>query len=180
MLSWRNSGSSLPSKAQIVRYQPHGPDSETLRVDLKLKRPWNVIPGQYIYLTIPSVTRHGSGLVQAHPYYIAWIDPDKVDDTITLLVQCRGGFSKDLRNCGLGASAIIDGPYGGAQQLDHFDNILFFASGIGIAAHLLHIQHLLLAHNAKRAQARRIAVVWFLESKGKIASSTVLTPLTKR
>ena len=45
------------------------------------------------------------------------------------------------------------------------------ASGIGIAAHLLAIRHLLQAHEDKTARVRRISLLWFLEQPGKLLGS---------
>ena len=60
----------------------------------------------------------------------------------------------------------MDGPYGHGAELDCFDKILFVASGIGVAAHLLAIRHLLQAHQDQTARVRRVSLLWFLEKTG--------------
>lgn len=40
---------------------------DALRVTYKIARPWNVQPGQHIYVTIPSI-----GLWTSHPFSVAW------------------------------------------------------------------------------------------------------------
>ena len=65
------------------------------------------------------------------------------------------------------SSAIVDGPYGQMQSLDKFDKVLFVASGVRIAAHLLSAKHLLEAHEDRSARVRRLSLVWFLETSGE-------------
>ena len=138
--------------------------SQVMDVTITLKRPWKVAPGQYIYLTHPSISLHQASFLQAHPYIIAWEE----DTTITVLIQRDKGFTEALfTSPSLASSIIVDGPYGHSQPLDEYDKVLFIASGIGIAAHLLQIKHLLDAHNNKSARVRRVTLVWFLETIGK-------------
>lgn len=87
-----------------------------------------------------------------------------VNDTIILHVQEAQGFTRRIAQSNVdGLSIIVDGPYGRQPALDRFDKVLFLASGIGIAAQLLHVRHLVEAHNAKTARARRITICWFLQ-----------------
>lgn len=110
------------------------------------------------------------GLLQAHPYMIAWTS--LTGKYIEVIIECQSGFSSDIRLCRLGTtSAIVDGPYGSALAVDNYDTVLFMASGIGIAAQLLAIRHLLDAHINKTARVRRICVAWKIESQG-ISNST--------
>ncbi|KAF2439148.1 hypothetical protein P171DRAFT_132259 [Karstenula rhodostoma CBS 690.94] len=132
-------------------------------------------PGQYVYLTAPGLHRHSLGFLQSHPYVIAWIESTEPNEKhgesqgghwseITILVERNKGFSDAIFALKRTSSFLIDGPYGHIQSLDHYDKVLFMASGIGVAAHLLHIRHLLEAHNTKSARVRRITLVWFLET----------------
>lgn len=45
----------------------------------------------------------------------------------------------------------------------------FIASGLGITAHFLAINHLLRAHENKTARIRRLTLLWFLETRDQFA-----------
>lgn len=147
----------------MVKHSSANRAAEATEVTLTLKKPWNVRPGQYVYLTLPSLRRHHGGFVQAHPYVIAWHD----ESEITLLIQRHGGFSNDLFDTHTTPNSIIvDGPYGHDQPLLDYDKVLFIASGIGVSAHLLAIRALLKAHDDQSARVRRVTLLWFLETAG--------------
>jgi predicted ferric reductase len=165
---YRNLGSGPSCQASIVHYPQGGKDSENaVQLRVTVKRPWKVLPGQFVYITIP----HGFGLIQAHPYMIAWVldNETSLEQTIVLLVRTEQGFSSRLRLCSEATRVILDGPYGGAQyhRLSQYDKVLFMANGIGITSHLLSIRYLLMAHDDRTARVRRLSLVWFLETKGK-------------
>ena len=148
-------------------------DQGTLKVDalllhVTLSRPMKVRYGQYVHISIPTVPHTLIGRLQSHPYLVAWADGDdcKPSSTIALLVQCRSGFSNKLRLCQSPTRLSLHGPYGGSQALELFDKVLFMASGIGIAAHLLAAQRLLQAHNCQTSRVRRISLLWFLDTEG--------------
>lgn len=90
------------------------------------------------------------------------------DSLVVLHLTVSNGFTKKLLRCMRnGLPVIIDGPYGKQPPLDRFDTVLFLASGVGLAAQLLHLRHLLEAHNSKTARARRITLVWFLQTNNQ-------------
>ncbi|PVH95422.1 hypothetical protein DM02DRAFT_660175 [Periconia macrospinosa] len=164
-------GSGPPCNASLEQF-----NDEVVQVKVRLKRPINVESGQYVYLSIPDLKHHGIGIFQWHPYMVAWsfTNEETAQMTIVLLVQIRRGFTRDLglvqRNVGKKSkkmNAIIDGPYGSSDLriIGDYDKVLFMADGIGIAAHLLSIRSLLLAHNDRTARVRRMSLVWLLESK---------------
>jgi predicted ferric reductase len=162
-LCYRNLGSGSSMVTSFKEYSSHDPSSEGMGITLKLKRPWKVRPGQYVYLTLPNISRHHGGFLQAHPYAIAWME----GSDISLIVQRQSGFSNDVfRATGRHTSVIVDGPYGQPQQFMCYDKVLFIASGIGVAAHLLAIRDLLEAHENRSARVRRITLLWFLETMG--------------
>lgn len=166
---YRNVGSGSKCKASITRYSQIAGDEEVLRVQINLKRRWDVKPGHFVYLCLPHLGHLGTGFLEAHPYMISWFSEDDETSTIVLLVQSYRGFSRKIRLADTASSAIIDGPYGGHRldTLASYDKMLFMASGIGISAHLLSIRHLLLAHEDKTVRVRRLSLVWFLDTKGK-------------
>ncbi|KAF2680662.1 hypothetical protein K458DRAFT_445146 [Lentithecium fluviatile CBS 122367] len=156
-----NSGSGLSKKMVFNHFSDGHASSQAMELIIDLAKPWNVGPGQYIYLTLPNVGRHKGGFIQSHPYNIAWVDGPKV----TVLIQRYKGFSDTLfTSPDPESSVIVDGPYGHPQSLDRFDKVLLMASGIGIASHLLTIKQLLLAHESQTARVRRLTLVWFLEA----------------
>ncbi|KAF2650671.1 hypothetical protein K491DRAFT_720533 [Lophiostoma macrostomum CBS 122681] len=166
-LLYRNVGSGPPCRASVVRFPQSQADGEVLQVRLELKRPWIVKAGHFIYLSLPRLRSFGLGLFESHPFMIAWSQENKESTTIVLLVQCRRGFTRKLRLADGANYAVVDGPYGShrLRSLSCYDKVLFMADGIGIAAHLLPIRHLLLAHDEQTARVRRLSLVWLLETK---------------
>lgn len=168
LLVRRNWGSRFPD-SPVFNCFPSQSATQAVQVKILPKRPWKATPGQYVYLTLPKIAPHRLGFVQSHPYMIAWAD----ERSIVLLIERAGGLSDTIfTSPHLRSSVIIDGPYGHEVPLNGFDKVLFMASGIGIAAHLLPIKRLLEAHEDQSARVRRLTLVWFLESHG-ISSTNV-------
>jgi predicted ferric reductase len=163
-LSYRNFGSGFSPKAITLSAYPSPSTSpQGMSVTLTLKKPWRVLPGQYVCITLPGLSLRYGSFAQSHPYTIAW--SDGVD--ITLLVQKGSGFSNSIFSSSRSiSSVIIDGPYGYTQEFKCYDKVLFIASGIGIVSHLLEIKALIEAHEDKSARVRRITLIWFLETYG--------------
>jgi predicted ferric reductase len=163
-LGYRNLRTYSSRTMSLVKYPSADGCIEAIELTLSLKRPWKVRPGEYVYLTMPRLSRRNGGFAQAHPYIIAWTEGADV----TLLIERRSGFSNSLFTTPNVASAavILDGPYGHAQIFSEYDKVLFIASGIGISAHLLAIRELLEAHENQSARVRRITLIWFLETAG--------------
>ncbi|CAI6337037.1 unnamed protein product [Periconia digitata] len=173
-LIYQNMGAGPPCEASVLQL-----DNQILQVIIKLKRPITVESGQYIYLSIPGLRSLGMSIFEWHPYMVAWSNVDDAADnsrsmTIVLFIQPRRGLTKELGNMhqehgskSRWMKAIVDGPYGSSDlcSLGDYDKVLFMADGIGIAAHLLSIRSLLLAHNDRTARVRRISLVWLVESK---------------
>ncbi|PVH90463.1 hypothetical protein DM02DRAFT_665049 [Periconia macrospinosa] len=149
-----------PSTSNVAFRHHQGP-AQAAELTIQLEKPWDVSPGQYVYLTFPSLARNRAGFIQTHPYVVAWVD----GSDITVLIQRLKGFSDALfASKGSRYRTVVDGPYGSYQSVENYDKVLFMASGIGIAAHLLAIKHLLASHNDCKARVRRITLVWFLET----------------
>ena len=161
-------GGSRSNTMKVVSVSGDTPVTQAVQLWIKLRRPWKIYPGQYVYVTAPH--QGALGLLQAHPYVIAWVE-DSIkprERRIVLLVETRRGFSKDIRYGQVeGESVLLDGPYGRSGKIDGYDKVLFLAQGVGIAAHLLYVRHLLEAHKRKTARVRRISLVWTIESSGK-------------
>jgi predicted ferric reductase len=171
---WYQNFRSHTSKAMsLIQHSSVDGKAEAVDMTLVLKRPWKIQPGQYVYITLPGVSRHHGGFAQSHPYTIAWAEGSE----ITLLIQRHTGFSNDLFTSSKTAhsSTVVDGPYGHPQLLLDYDKVLFIASGIGIAAHLLAIKSLLEAHENQSARVRRITLIWFLETDGLFCHTNLNT-----
>ncbi|QKX62572.1 uncharacterized protein TRUGW13939_09733 [Talaromyces rugulosus] len=113
-------------------------------------------------------------------------------DTIVLLSATKNGFTKELtrvsqqnllmntrkalkekqmpdpcwcatldKTCQI--PAVIEGPFGHEVNLDTFETVLFFTSGIGIAAQLLYMKHL--AEVKEKDGSKRVALFWELQSE---------------
>lgn len=166
-LAYRNCGGRVNPQHSIIDFSSNGDSVEAVIMQVAVRRPWKVLPGQYVYITIPSWHRGG---VQSHPYMIAWSSEpdDKVSTDLLLFIDCRQGFSGTLKSAYCPPSVIVDGPYGTSPALDNYDKVLFIAGGIGVAAHLLSIRHLLLAHNNHKARVRRLSFLWVLETECKL------------
>jgi predicted ferric reductase len=167
---YRNVGSSPTSRATILRSSQAGHPGEIIQIQVNTKRPWSVVPGQFIYLSLPHLRSLGLGLLESHPFMIAWVSDNEKGHatTITLLVQCYKGFTRRLQIAKNDTTALVDGPYGGlvARSFSDYDKILLMSNGIGIAAHLYTARYLLLAHDRQTARVRRLTLIWLLETQG--------------
>jgi hypothetical protein len=123
-----------------------------------------------VYLSIPALRGFGLGIMEAHPFMVAWTIDDESGclKTIVLIVQSHKGFTHRLKMAHGLPRAFIDGLYGGsdAETLGTYDKVLLLSSGIGIAAYLNTARYLLLAHNKQTARVRRLTIAWLLESQG--------------
>jgi predicted ferric reductase len=167
---YRNIGSGPRCQASVTRYSSDNHNEEVYQVRVDIKRPWNVVPGQFVYLSLPRARSLGLGLFESHPFMVVWAIENEGGQlkSIVLLVRSCRGFTRRLRLAQAKTTAIIDGPYGGteAHELANYDKILLMSSGVGIAAHLHMTRYLLLAHNRQTARVRRLTVLWFLETSG--------------
>jgi NAD(P)H-flavin reductase len=81
---------------------------------------------------------------------MAWWYQDAVGDVIVLIVEKRKGFTQDLfRHASndidprSGMPAIVEGPYGTELDLESFETLLLFATGMGITGQLPYVTQLL-------------------------------------
>lgn len=153
----------------ISRLDQGDTGSPGYRVEIPLRRRWDVSHGYYVYITIPSLPESTAAAIQAHPYLLAWVNEGANGHhmNVTLFIQCHRGFSRSLGSCEQDPVIIVDGPYGGGPEFKEYDKTMFIASGVGIAAHLLAVRGLLQAHNDRTARVRRITLLWVLETRRK-------------
>ncbi|KAJ5953203.1 hypothetical protein N7454_000099 [Penicillium verhagenii] len=172
-LIYRNLGpSSTTANVKIL-------SGDAMCITLRLARPWNVKPGQHIYLYIPSI-----GWWTSHPFSVAWSErtpSDKaalpsfkqnlLDDqqsVISLVVRRRAGMTDKVFRIASKESttfrAFIEGPYGNIHSLDSYGTVLLFAGGMGIAHQTSFLRHLVQGHSEGTVAMRRILLVWAVRS----------------
>jgi predicted ferric reductase len=158
---------------------------DAVRVTLKLARPWNFRPGQYFFVTIPSV-----GLWTSHPFSAAWSEEFKVltdedgiaitnqdvlarpqSTAISAIIRRRDGFTHQLFKKAAAAddgiakfSAIVEGPYGLTTSLSSYGTVLLFAGGVGISHQLPYIRCLVTGYASGTFAVRRTCLIWVIQS----------------
>jgi len=110
--------------------------------------------------------------MQSHPFFVAWWYRDAKGDVIVLIVEKRKGFTRDLFlhasndiDQRSGMRAIVEGPYGKQLDLESYDTVLLFATGMGIAGQLSYVTQLLERYHSRRVTGQRIALFWELDSE---------------
>lgn len=138
--------------------------SNVLRVDIAVPRPWPVEAGQSVFLSIPKLGIF-TGL-RGHPFMICWWERDREGLTISLLVKSRAGFTAELdRHVNKSLLAFIDGPYGARHDFGEYGTVIMFATGIGIAGQLPYIKDLISGYNNCAVKTRRIRLVWEIKEQ---------------
>jgi predicted ferric reductase len=80
--------------------------------------------------------------------------------TISLLVKSRTGFTAELhRHTNKTLRAFIDRPYRIQHKFSDYGTVIMFATGIGIAGHILYIKDLISGYNNYEVRTRRILLV---------------------
>lgn len=146
------------------------PLSDAVHVHIRPSKPWKPQAGQYVYLCIPGASH--TSFVQSHPFFVAWWYRDAEGDVIVLIVEKRKGFTRDLFHHASndvdlrsGMRAIVEGPYGKELDLESYDTVLLFATGMGIAGQLPYVTQLLERYQSSGVTNRRIALFWELDSE---------------
>ena len=139
-------------------------------IAVDIRRPWKFGPGQYAYLTIPRVST--AAVFQSHPFTITWWDESH--RKAFFLVSPQNGFSRNLllyrsnliearqeffgKWVGLKPSltTVVEGPYGQSDDLGSFGTVIMIATGLGVAAQIPCIRHLLEAHQNREVRTQNI------------------------
>ncbi|KAL1982833.1 hypothetical protein VTN96DRAFT_833 [Rasamsonia emersonii] len=176
ILTFRNIGNG--GTTALVEALP----GDTLRVSLRMARPWKFRPGQHLYLYVPSV-----GLWTSHPFSVAWsegqetLSEDKgivmtrqdllATTTLSLLIRRKKGFTDRLYKRAAGSTfgrvslkAFAEGPYGGLHSLDSYGTVLLFAGGVGITHQVPFVRHLVAGFANGTVATRRLALIWTVQS----------------
>ncbi|KAL9004263.1 MAG: hypothetical protein Q9188_002927 [Gyalolechia gomerana] len=161
---------------------------DACRVTLKMVRPWTFQPGQYAFITVPSV-----GLWTSHPFSLAW-SSDGVDDhndsekgykisaddilaktsdaaSMSLIIRRRSGFTDKLfekaerSTSGITTiSAYVEGPYGGHSVLHSYGTVMIFAGGVGITHQVPFVRDLVAGYASGTVAARKVILIWVIQS----------------
>ncbi|KAL8688086.1 MAG: hypothetical protein Q9218_005911 [Villophora microphyllina] len=164
---------------------------DACRVTLRMARPWTFQPGQYAFITVPSI-----GLWTSHPFSLAWsnssgTDRDRSPDsekgyqistddilstsnnktTMSLIIRRRSGFTEKLfQKAERSASGItsvpafVEGPYGGHSVLHSYGTVMIFAGGVGITHQVPFVRDLVAGYASGTVAARKVVLVWVIQS----------------
>lgn len=149
-----------------------------------MARPWHFLPGQHIFLTIPSV-----GFWTSHPFSVAWSNEESRIDTekalsiqnedpltnygtsVSLVIRRRNGFTNALFKKAekspsgrITLNAAVEGPYGGNQVLHSYGTVLLFAGGVGITHQVPYVRDLIAGFANGTVATRRMCLVWVIQS----------------
>ena len=147
---------------------------DAIRVEIRVRRPWNIRAGQYINIWLPGVGYRA--ILESHPFMIiSWVVDTSWKPkltTIHLLVEPRDGFTHRLLRYAKSSSAetkhlvLYTGPHGSPTSMKEYGTVLLIATGFGIAAVLPHLKELLDGYERCEVMTRRIHLVWQLKDEG--------------
>ncbi|KAI2787135.1 hypothetical protein POX_f07497 [Penicillium oxalicum] len=141
-----------------------------VRVTVPTRMRWR--PGQYVYLSMPSVA-----FFQSHPFTITSLCSDDFPSRYgeeyrdcVLVFRPLGGFTRKVFRQALWNSplhtysALLEGPYGGMQrEMAAFNSVVFVAGGSGITAVVSQLLDLIKKVRDGKAITRSIRVIWALK-----------------
>ena len=179
ILAYRNFGRT--STKAVIETLP----GDAVRVTVNMARPWAFKPGQYMFITIPSI-----GLWTSHPFSVAWSESgetylsekglpmDRQDilvpsqkTSMSLIIRRRDGFTNSLykkvnasSDQHIVVSALCEGPYGGDQCLNSYGTVMLFAAGVGITHQVPFIRSLVAGFSNGTVAARRITLIWIIQT----------------
>ncbi|WPG98399.1 Hypothetical protein R9X50_00118900 [Acrodontium crateriforme] len=172
----RNTGRGI-TKAQVEALP-----GDSVRVTLRISRPWTFKPGQHVYLYMPSI-----GLWTSHPFSLAWsseevdVNSDKMPTnrqdvlaskkaTVSLIIRRRTGFTDRLFRKAeksplnkFTTTAFVEGPYGN-QSFESYGTVMLFAAGVGITHQVPHVRHLVAGFANGTCATRKVILVWVIQS----------------
>lgn len=156
----------------VHRFFLHGLPRAEVRVEsdhvvIRLLVPFKMAidPGQYVNIWIP-----GMGLrsfFQSHPFVVANFRPQKTGQVLTLMIERGKGWSHRLSRRGMSQKpyrALFTGPHGYPVPIHDYGTVIMIASCFGLVAHLPYLQHLIECHHQGTALARKVHLIWQLES----------------
>lgn len=79
---------------------------------------------------------------------------------ITALLQWQKKFTRQLQALPTAARGLINGPHRKSPSAEGYGNVMLFASGIGVIAHLRCAKHLLSARGRLLIRTQVISLSW--------------------
>ena len=150
-------------------------ESDLLRIEMTpgaagARFPFRTGPGQYYYLYQPASLLGW----ESHPFTLGSFasDAEHNGERIVFYVRPYDGWTKRLQNkCEKAKAAginngviqprmLLEGPYGHAAALHHFDTVLLFVGGTGISAALPYMQDYLRRKSENKTRTTKVHLVW--------------------
>lgn len=150
-------------------------DSNLLRIEMTpgaagAKFPFRTGPGQYYYLYQPAALCGW----ESHPFTLGSFasDAEHNGERIVFYVRPYDGWTKRLQSqCEKAKAAgvnggiiqprmLLEGPYGKAAALHHFDTVLLFVGGTGISAALPYMQDYLRRKADNATRTTKVQLIW--------------------
>ena len=134
-------------------------ESNMLVVTIPVPKWWKLHkrPGSYVFIHF----LHAHVFFQSHPFTMS-LNPNNSDE-LKLVCRVKDGVTKKIYDCAMKnggewtSRICLDGPYGHSSNFTQFDELIFFAGGVGITAPFSYIQGLL-QNDFKKDQ--RIRLIW--------------------
>lgn len=157
-ISWTRSGIQLVRTAWTKQY------GDSLVVELRLSRPWSIVAGQHVYLTLLTL-QHGS-ILQRHPFVICWwrtLPSETKARSVFVVMRQQRGWTRSVTSGESSTTnrlAWLQGPFGSSYELQDYGTVIMFASGDGIFAQLPLIRSLVDLSKISATKVRRMKLVW--------------------
>jgi predicted ferric reductase len=164
----------IPAQARITHCLNDSKAINALQVEVSLKCPMKILPGQYMYLFFSDLGIRRR--FQAHPYAITWWDDSQQAKKLSFLIEPHAGMSADLITKNSIQSVVLDGPYGKDLRLEDYETVILIAKGIGIAGILSYVRHMTYRRVSRDKSneayrrgliTRKIDVFWVLEENSQ-------------
>ena len=148
--------------------------TQACRVSVQLKRPWTYTPGTHAYLFLPSISfwmNHPFSVAWADSRPTPYLSLEKetlpssrtelgspklncTSSTLHFVIAKRTGMTSRIFDKAMASptgilttSGLLEGPYGGNDNLSSYGTAILFAAGIGITHQIRHIRHMLTGYN---------------------------------
>lgn len=141
-----------------------------------------VRPGQYVNVWMPGLDFRS--FWESHPFYVVFAHHRGHGTLMELMVKPQRGWTARLWMHARATAperveqvfptldtyvAVFSGPHGGAIQVDTYGLVVLIASGWGLMAQVPYLQALIRGHQEGVVKARRIHLIWQLDTIGKFS-----------
>lgn len=155
------------------------------RVAIWTPRRYLVRPGQYINIWMPGLSLRS--FWESHPFYVVFAHHRGHGTLLELMVQPRRGWTARLWMYARPTApnhieavfpspdthlVLFSGPHGGSIRVEEYGVVVLVASGWGLMGQMPYLQALIRGHREGVMKARRIHLIWQLNTAGKSMSRT--------